>query len=1004
MKSIPKNTLKTRVDIDESEVFLTPKCISPLSEIKRQKSISSSPSTELTKEYYALVPIEGNLLDKELIEQDALSDAFQSIIKAQTEDLNKVKLLQRNKPTSLSLSSSHTSKTVKHSNSCDILNKCQQKNIISSKIEKKNDNKVYLFSGQNIKNNLSEPPKKSYQAGQNSYCEVDKDIEPAYTPDSLIADEPSSSSDYLSAAYTCSPGVSFSGCLPELNVGDITKMENVFTSSDSGLENTGLPESLSSHKDVTLTDVSLTESTLHDLITEDTNDSLSTPLAEKKQILNLRLDTSVLTIASDKDFCGEMSNQSTKIKGCKSSKEEKQRQNEEIVILESSSLSSETGSWESVFPPKLPVQEICQQFINNECQLSIEETREINHIDTSKVVEESSLAHKSPFKSTSCFIDAASLMDEEDTINVQTDINEISENIKPDMLPTPSRPVPCSTVKLDISPNDWSESNENEDSLEQADNKETDSIQKDLSPTIFDMTPITEDSLCTFENAAQTGENDSSNTVETKETLCTAENEASVAVNTVFVSNTPHNSIMSLKASALKNYESEESESDSTIVGHENPSNLTKLKKYNESSPIVSGGASIEDHLPQICCQTESPLTRRKIENIPIVSGAYISQINDTNQRKSPKLSCASAWVVDMSSSPKSDGERNASSLTNTCYKKPGDRTCDSLKTESKNITVENINKSRSSIDSDSSEKSSHKFYIDLTSLPDTVAHTSNDGEKTSEKKNIFSMYIDIGDKSTLKEMPARLSSSFSAKKNTETKNVTKSCKTSKVASNLLFATEHTQNSTRIFEKYESLCNDPNISISEIIKFPEEFPTNSTDPKAAYNADTTHYQNQFQGLRTTTVHGQSLSEQTDLFVKLSDLDKPVPKVNTFLKINEEKILDVRMTRSIPENNWGEQGNSVASRSIEIISSFHSENALSLNRLFPHLKNEFSRSMPGSLSVRTRSPLRLGVSSSPGDNEEQASDMSEISSVQSSICRSVVGKLSWYNLCPKKVRF
>lgn len=32
------------------------------------------------------------------------------------------------------------------------------------------------------------------------------------------------------------------------------------------------------------------------------------------------------------------------------SKEEKQRQNEEIVILETSSISSETGSWESVFP------------------------------------------------------------------------------------------------------------------------------------------------------------------------------------------------------------------------------------------------------------------------------------------------------------------------------------------------------------------------------------------------------------------------------------------------------------------------------------------------------------------------------------------------------------------------------------------------------------------------------------------------------------------------------
>lgn len=95
-----------------------------------------------------------------------------------------------------------------------------------------------------------------------------------------------------------------------------------------------------------------------------------------------------------------------------------------------------------------------------------------------------------------------------------------------------------------------------------------------------------------------------------------------------------------------------------------------------------------------------------------------------------------------------------------------------------------------------------------------------------------------------------------------------------------------------------------------------------------------------------------------------------------------------MTRSIPD--WGEQAFLTNSRSIEVITSFHSENALSLNRLFPHLKNEFSRSMPGSLSSRTRSPLRLGTSSTLGDGDEQGSDMSELSSMQSSNCRSGFG--------------
>lgn len=41
-------------------------------------------------------------------------------------------------------------------------------------------------------------------------------------------------------------------------------------------------------------------------------------------------------------------------RGRMASKEEKQRQNEEIVIMESSSVSSETGSWESVFPQRTP--------------------------------------------------------------------------------------------------------------------------------------------------------------------------------------------------------------------------------------------------------------------------------------------------------------------------------------------------------------------------------------------------------------------------------------------------------------------------------------------------------------------------------------------------------------------------------------------------------------------------------------------------------------------------
>lgn len=988
-------------DVEESEEFSTPKCVSPYIEKGSKKSISASPSTELTKEYYALVPIEGNLLEKELIEQDVLSTAFQSIISSQSGD--------RVKPTSLALISSHTPKSVKHSNSCDILIKTHLKGDVLTEIVKDIEKKQNTVTNQNSKLNKiceSEKPSDIVCKNLKSGC-PDTTGEAVYTPDSLITDDPSSSSDYLSAAYTCSPGVTSVSNQP-LNVGTcINKMENNFTSSDSGLENTGLLESLTSHKDVTLTDMSLTESTLHDLTNDDrsnSHDSVSSPIVEQKG-----MTPGVNLESSPNGSSSQTSNQAGRQKEINytSTKKEKQRQNEEIVILESSSLSSETGSWESVFPPKLSAKDVCEKFIHNERQISNQTKHKVQVETTDNFTDlNQSLVQKSPFKSTSCFIDAASLADEEDdTIKIINDTDEIAEIVVPDtQIPVPSQPVPCSTNKIDISPNDWSE-NDNEDSLEQLDNKDPDSIQKDLSPTIFEMTPITEDSLCTnaFEQT-QKKESEELNPENRQESpnFHLRKDDSTSSSSTVFVSNTPHNSIMSLKASALKQYESEESESDTTIVGRECPLAIKSLKKYNESSPIISGGASIEDHLPSMSVYSGSPLLRRRIENTPIVSGAYAPPPEADKQTKSPRPPCAPVWVVDMSSTPKSDTEKLGNSHANN-IKKPADKSCDSLRNSSKNSnSLENCSKSRSSVDSDSSERSSHKFYIDLSSLPaPEPPKPQNDSEVVNEKKNMFSMYIDFGVKSTLKEVPARLTS-LSTKKNlndsaksTPKNPKNRSSNDSPAVTNRSFE----PNSTSIFEKYESLCDDPNISISEIIGLPEKNKKESKakDPDANKDRDSdgkTHYaERSFHRSLRSTIHEETLNDQdVEPFVRLSDLDKPVQKTEPPNIKRPERTLDERMTRSIPDSNWCEQQNQAStSRSNEIISSFHSENALSLNRLFPHLRNEFSRSMPGSLSSRTRSPLRLGVCSSPGDMDDQTSDASDMSSVQSSFCRSIVGK-------------
>ncbi|CAG9558321.1 unnamed protein product [Danaus chrysippus] len=994
---------KIKEEIEDIDVYLTPNS-SPCPEQKIQQISCLSPSTELTREYYALVPIDGNLLDQELIEQDALSTAFHTIIKGQEKDSNKV--TQLNKPTSLPLVSSHTPKTIKHSINCDIYNKLVHENekLGNEREVNKKSNNNYIC--QKIYN-TNRFDTKSNQISSSESVLSEKYFDPSYSPDSLITDDPSSSSDYLSAAYAGSPAVSTSGCVRQAHVEDyISKMENIFTSSDSGLENTGMLESLSSHKDVTLTDLSLTESTLHDLITDETNNSngsMSSSTSDKNQICKMKSSTPRTDIASfastSDEWNGHRANMQNKPLDCvhsNSSKEEKQRQNEEIVILESSSVSSETGSWESVFPPRMVDKEICEKFINTERHHNKQDVVLRRNNPTSlAVIKNVDIS----LKSTPCFIDAASLADEEQSVELRKSDQNESANLSSDHTPTPSQPVPCSKVnKLDHSPGDWSESNENEDSLEQGDNKDADSIQKDLSPTIFEMTPIAEDSLISniFDRSTEAKidkETYDSNAM----SGCETEKATSLSTSTVYMGTTPHNSILSLKSSSIKNYDSEESENDTIHISKESLINF-RQSRYNESSPIVSGGASIEDvRSPKL--NQQSPLVRRKIENTPIVTGACYPNV-DSNENSVPKAAkpvCASAWVVDMASDCNATESSINTSNSSLNSKKSNDKTYDNLKSESKANSSESSNKSRCSVDSDSSEKSGHKFYIDLSSLPDPLPpEKPNVIDNNSEKKNIFSMFIDLGEKSTLKEMPSRLSSSLNSQKQSHDNNhrtSAKTCKNQKTVNNLksLEATPKSLDpsiSTTTFERLESLCNDPNISISEIIAIPEApCLKDSEEVTEMVNLKNDKHSRRINGdksFNTYVIHEEPVNEPSDLFVKLSDLDKPIQKSDIF----EKDSFESRMTRSIPDNKWSQQTLGGSSRSSEVISSFHSENALSLNRLFPHLKNEFSKSMPISLSSRTRSPSRP-VASSVGEMDEQVSDVSEMSSVQSSICRSVV---------------
>lgn len=99
-----------------------------------------------------------------------------------------------------------------------------------------------------------------------------------------------------------------------------------------------------------------------------------------------------------------------------STKEEKQRQNEEIVVLESSSISSETGSWEALFPAGTSstasgIKDLCKSFLSEE-KLHCEEL----HADYSNRSQNT----KTKPPSTACFIDASTLFDDDEMASMSS--------------------------------------------------------------------------------------------------------------------------------------------------------------------------------------------------------------------------------------------------------------------------------------------------------------------------------------------------------------------------------------------------------------------------------------------------------------------------------------------------------------------------------------------------------------------------------------------------------
>lgn len=551
-------------------------------------------------------------------------------------------------------------------------------------------------------------------------------------------------------------------------------------------------------------------------------------------------------------------------RGRLSSKEEKQRQNEEIVILESSSVSSESGSWDPVFPQRTAS---AVNVLRENLSASSVLTQPVAVPKTPEQPDTIFIPSQSSTSRGACFIDASSLLDDTEVAfsslncsNVcesssklvddvkedsqekdQTEVCKESKNEKMDLkldatnevvsdLQSPNlsdeqklfHRVSEQRIDYDIkdqfssdmygnqkiftSPlddrqgvDDGSVSKESssiagdfdtdyvvrqeqerkqgnflfKNSIQhysqQPNNMHSDRDESDMSlPSIYS----TNSEPCNdFGQNYETSSQYSSNFGDTNEfghaySRCLSEAESGIYPDT------PHNSIVNV-------------DSPRCFSRSDNPSQERSVKipkkpfKCDESAPIVSGGASIEDFTPKLC---ESPSVRRKTETCPILSGGLlISDFEDEPKPKiieKPKVTPRNAWVVDMSDckSKRNRSDSSSSSMTDIGSTKSTDTPIERSGSGSSHKSGLGFYVSLNDMKAKKAEeksvakngthdmKKSSGFYVDMSENENSRSGTPpvNQAQSTeeSDKKNIFSMFIDFGVKKVVaKKEPSSFTS-----------------------------------------------------------------------------------------------------------------------------------------------------------------------------------------------------------------------------------------------------
>ncbi|XP_011874782.1 PREDICTED: uncharacterized protein LOC105565854 isoform X2 [Vollenhovia emeryi] len=231
--------------------------------------------------------------------------------------------------------------------------------------------------------------------------------------------------------------------------------------------------------------------------------------------------------------------------------------------------------------------------------------------------------------------------------------------------------------------------------------------------------------------------------------------------------------------------------------------------KRDEATPIISGGVSTSDYSKP----TDSPTVRRKTESTPIVSGGSVIMNKPEMKVKSSKMSSSmTAWVVDMSDCNKEEpkARSNSRSMSQSfstsesmkrsmqksglSHEKHGLGFFVDLKdvkdvkdTKDMKVDVEPIKcdrpLERKERDGNGSGKPYCEFYVDISDKsnggrvkPSERQSTSmrNDISSEGEKKNIFSMFIDLNDTRADVAAPTRHRRSFSTIPNKLADNINK--------------------------------------------------------------------------------------------------------------------------------------------------------------------------------------------------------------------------------------